>query len=182
MASVDPARLIFIDESGCNVAMALNYGRAVRGERVLDSKPLRCGQNFSVVGAVRADRVLCHQTFLGPIDTERFVYFLRKRLCPRLYPGDIVVLDNLRQHHASIVRELIEAEGAELMFLPPYSPDLSPIEPCWSFVKHYLRKFALRTPEKLRRGIRNAFLRVCTKHLAGWFTHCGYHQPERSLV
>lgn len=182
MASVDPGRLIFIDESGCNVSMALRYGRAVRGQRVIDTKPLKTGHNFSVVGAVRIDRVLCHQTFVGAIDTERFVDFVRKRLCPRIYAGDVVVMDNLRQHHAPLVRELIEAEGAELVFLPPYSPDLSPIEPCWSFVKHYLRKFALRTAERLRAGIRNAFLRVCPEHLVGWFAHCGYPQPERSPV
>lgn len=182
IAKIDPARLIFIDESGCNVAMASAYGRAPRGARVYDHKPANWGENLSVVGAIRADRVLCHQTFTGAVNGPRFVEFVRERLCPRLYPGDVVVLDNLRAHHAPIVRELVEAEGAQLLFLPPYSPDFSPIEPCWSFVKHHLRRLARRTVEALRPAIRNVLLRVRTDHLSAWFTHCGYPQRERSGV
>lgn len=182
MAGVDPARLIFIDESGCNVSMSPTHGRALRGHRVYDHKPINWGENLSVIGAVRLDRVVCHQTFVGSINSPKFIEFVQKRLCRRLHDGDIVVLDNLRPHHAPAVRELIEARGAELVFLPPYSPDFSPIEPCWSFIKHHLRRFALRTAEKLRRGICTAFLRVSPQHLAGWFHHCGYHQPKRSPV
>lgn len=182
MKDVDPERLIFIDESGCNRSMALLYGRAVGGARVYDQKPAHWGQNLSVIGAIRADRVLCHQTVPGSINGPRFVTFVRDRLCPRIYPGDIVVLDNLRPHHAPAVRQLIEAQGAQLVFLPPYSPDLNPIEPCWSFVKHQLRKLGHRTVDKLKAGIRNAFLRVRSTHLANWFTHCGYNQGKRSPV
>jgi len=182
MAGIDPARLIFIDESGCNVAMASAHGRAPSGQRVFDHKPAKWGENFSVIGAVRNDRVLCHQTFVGPINGPRFVEYVRKRLCPRLLPGNIVVLDNLRPHHAPVVRELIEAEGAQLVFLPPYSPDFSPIEPCWSFVKHHLRRLGHRTTQALRRGIRNVFMRVRSDHLLGWFAHCGYPQRKRSPV
>jgi transposase len=182
VANIDVERLIFIDESGCNRSMALSYGRAKHGQRVYDRKPAHKGENFSIVGAVRADRILCHQTVQGSVNGPRFVEFIERRLCPRLYPGDVVVMDNLRLHHAPIVRELIEDEGAQLIFLPPYSPEFSPIEPCWSFVKHQLRKFAHRTNEDLRRGIRNALLRVRSEHLANWFRHCGYNQPGRSRV
>ena len=182
MAEIDPARLIFIDESGCNIAMASAYGRAPSGQRVYDHKPGNWGENYSVVGAVRSDRVLCHQTFVGAVNGPRFVEFVRNRLCRRLYPGDVVVLDNLRAHYAPPVRELIEEQGARLVFLPPYSPDLSPIEPCWSFVKHHLRRLALRTKETLRYGIRNVLLRVRSDHLRGWFAHCGYAQRNRSPV
>jgi len=182
MTGIAVDRLVFIDESGCNIAMALSYGRAQAGARVYDHRPTNWGDNFSIIGAVRVDRVLCHQTVRGSVNGPRFVEFVRKRLCPRIYPGDVVILDNLRPHHAPIVRELIEAEGAELVFLPPYSPDLSPIEPCWSFVKHHLRKLRHRTAEKLLPGIRSAFLRVCSRHLANWFAHCGYLQPQRSPV
>jgi transposase len=182
MTGVDPGRLIFIDESGCNRSMALLYGRALHGKRVYDHKPAHWGENISVIGAIRADRVLCHQIVDGSVNGPRFVEFVRERLCPRIYPSDIVVLDNLRTHHAPIVRELIEAQGAELVFLPPYSPDFSPIEPCWAFVKHLLRKFGHRTVDKLKRGICNAFLRVRSKHLMAWFTHCGYPQRKRSAV
>jgi transposase len=175
-------RLIVLDESGCNLAMSLAYGRALRGARVYDHKPANWGENLSVIGAVRSDRVLCHQIFVGAVNGPRFVEFVRDTLAPRLYPGDVVVLDNLRAHHAPIVRDLVHAVGATLLFLPPYSPDLSPIEPCWGFVKHHLRRLAHRTTETLRRAIPNVLKRVRTKHLANWFTHCGYPQSERSPV
>jgi transposase len=162
--------------------MSLAYGRARHGQRVYDHKPANWGENFSVIGAVRADRVLCHQTFVGAVNGPRFVEFTRQTLCPRLYPGDVVVLDNLRAHHAPIVRELVEAAGARLLFLPPYSPDLSPIEPCWSFVKHHLRRLAVRSAQKLRQAIPNVFKNVRTAHLKAWFAHCGYPQPKRSWV
>jgi transposase len=140
--------------------MSLAYGRALSGERVVDHKPANWGDNLSIVGAVRADRVLCHQTFVGAVNGPRFVEFVRETLCPRLYPGDVIVLDNLRAHHAPAVRELVEGVGARLLFLPPYSPDLSPIEPCWSFVKHHLRRLAHRTADALRRAIPNVLKRV----------------------
>jgi transposase len=140
--------------------MSLAYGRALSGERVVDHKPVNWGDNLSIVGAVRADRVLCHQTFVGAVNGPRFVEFVRETLCPRLYPGDVIVLDNLRAHHAPAVRELVEGVGARLLFLPPYSPDLSPIEPCWSFVKHHLRRLAHRTADALRRAIPNVLKRV----------------------
>lgn len=175
-------RMIALDESGCNAAMTLLNGRAPRGERVYDHRPANWGKNLSIVGAIRQDRVLCHQTFEGAINSQRFIEFVEHRLCPRLYPGDVVLLDNLRQHHAPRVRELVEATGARLLFLPPYSPEFNPIEPCWSFVKAYLRKLAHRTLDPLRRAIRTGLQRVCSRHLVGWFKHCGYNQPERSLV
>ena len=182
ISEVDPSRLIFIDESGCNLAMTPLYGRGPIGDRVVDHRPANWGKNLSVVGAVRIDRVLCHQTFEGAINGPRFVEFVGKRLCPRLFKGDVVVMDNLRAHHAPIVRELIEATGAALIFLPPYSPDLSPIEPCWSLIKFHLRRLKQRTMDALRAAIPRMFQRVRTDHLVGWYTHCGYPQRERSLV
>lgn len=170
--------MIFLDESGCNLAMSSAYGRALRGERVVDHKPANWGENLSVIGAIRVDRVLCHRTFVGAVNGPRFVQFVRETLCPRLYPGDVVVLDNLRPHHAPVVRELVTSVGATLLFLPPYSPDMNPIEPCWSFVKHHLRRLAYRTTDTLRHAIPNVFKRVRTKHLENWFAHCGYGQPE----
>ena len=81
----------------------------------------------------------------------------------------------MRPHHANEVRDLVEAAGAQLIFLPPYSPDLNPIEPCWSLVKHCLRSLKARVPEQLKVAIVRAFRRVTSRHLAGWFSHCGYH-------
>lgn len=181
IAKVPFENLIFIDESGCNIAMTPSYGRAPRGQRVLDHKPANWGENLSVVGAIRADRVLAHQTFEGAVNGPRFVQFVRRRLIRRLYPGDVVVLDNLRAHYAPAVRELIESVGARLVFLPPYSPDFSPIEPCWSFIKQWLRSLKERVPERLKSAIVRAFQRVTPRHLTAWFHHCGY-QFNRSSV
>lgn len=173
--SIAPDRLIFIDESGCNIAMSPTYGRAPRGQRVIDHKPANWGQNVSIVGAVRADRVLAHQTFDGAVNGPKFIEFVRRRLVPRLYPGDVVVLDNLRAHHAPEVRSLVEETGARLLFLPPYSPDFSPIEPCWAFLKNWLRTLKERVPARLKAAIVRGLRRVTTRHLASWFIHCGYH-------
>ncbi len=151
--SIAPDRLIFIDESGCNIAMSPTYGRAPRGQRVIDHRPTNWGQNISIVGAVRADRVLAHQTFDGAVNGPKFIDFVRHRLVPRLYPGDVVVLDNLRAHHAPEVRCLVEAAHARLLFLPPYSPEFSPIEPCWSFLKNWLRTLKERVPARLKAAI-----------------------------
>jgi len=172
--SISPDRLIFIDESGCNVAMSPTYGRAPRGQRVIDHKPTNWGKNVSIVGAVRADRVLAHQTFDGAVNGPKFIDFVRRRLVPRLYPGDVVVLDNLRAHHAPEVRSLVEGARARLLFLPPYSPEFSPIEPCWSFLKSWLRTLKERVPARLKAAIVRGLRRVTTRHLTSWFVHCGY--------
>ncbi|MEP7049976.1 MAG: IS630 family transposase [Pseudomonadota bacterium] len=173
--SIDSERLIFIDESGCNIAMSPTYGRAPRGQRVLDHRPTNWGKNISIVGAVRADRVLAHQTFDGAVNRPKFVDFVRKRLATRLYPGDVVVLDNLRAHYAPEVRSLVEGAGARLLFLPPYSPDFSSLEPCWSFLKHWLRTLKERVPERLKAATVRGLRRVTSRHLASWFRHYGHH-------
>jgi transposase len=156
--------------------MASRYGRGLRGERVVDFKPANWGRSLTVVGAIRSTGVVAHQMFDGAMNTDRFIEFVEKRLCPRLRPGDVVVMDNLAAHHATEVRRLVEIRGAEVLHLPPYSPDLNPIEQCWAFVKNLLRKARARTEVLVRETVRRAFLRVRKKHLAGWFNHCGYHQ------
>lgn len=156
--------------------MASAYGRAPVGERVVDTKPANWGKNFTVVGAISMDRIVCSATFEGAMNTPRFVDFVRKKLVPRLHQGAVVVMDNLRAHHAPEVRQLIEAAGCRLLHQPPYSPDLNPIELCWSFVKGHLRRLGKRTVETLLPAIRHALLRVRTGQLEGWFRHCGYPQ------
>lgn len=178
LEKIDPDDLVFIDESGCNIAMTAAYARGPRGERVPDKKPANWGKNLTVVGAITNDRVVCHRTIVGAMDKPRFVDFVENTLCPRLAPGSVVVLDNLRPHHAPEVRAAIEARGCRLLYQPPYSPDLNPIELCWSFIKARLRRLGKRLEEELRRAIRNTFLRVRTSHLAAWFKHCGYGQSK----
>lgn len=174
MKSIEVERLVFIDESGCNISMSSACGWGPRGARLLDHKPIKWGENISVIGAIRWSGVMCQQSFVGAIGTEQFLEFTRKRLCPRLQRGDIVILDNLKPHHATAVREAIASVGAELLFLPPYSPDLNPIELCWSLVKLRLRQVAARTVPTLKRAIRTVFRQLRTSYFPAWFLHCGY--------
>lgn len=154
--------------------MASAYGRAPAGVRVRDSKPGNWGRNITVVGAITRDRVVCHRTMPGAMNKPRFIDFVTNVLCPRIHPGAVVVLDNLRAHHAPEVRAAI----ARVLYLPPYSPDLNPIELCRSFVKLWLRRLAQRTEEGLCKAIRNTMLRVRTDQLTAWFAHCGVGQRK----
>lgn len=113
-------------------------------------------------------------TLEGAFDTLAFVVFVERLLAPSLKPGQIVVLDNLSVHKAKRVRELIEARGCELRFLPTYSPDFSPIEPCFSKIKAALRKAAARTQEALDEAIGQAIRLVTSDDALGWFRHCGF--------
>lgn len=174
MSALDTERLVFIDESGCNISMSPTCGWAPRGQRLLDSKPIKWGENISVIGAIRLSGVVCQRSFHGPIRTEHFLDFTRSNLCPRLSAGDIVVLDNLKQHKAPVVREALEQVGASLLFLPPYSPDLNPIELCWSLVKLRLRQTGARNVIALKSAIRSAFRGLRPHYFPAWFQHCGY--------
>ena len=173
------SKVIFIDETGCNVKMTPEYGWAVRGERLVDRRPACHGKNLTVVGAIREDRVLCHDKFEGTLNGDRWRQFVKKTLCPKIYPGDIVVVDNLRVHKDAEALALIRAEGAKVKFLPPYSPDLNPIELCWAFLKHQLRRLRERTIGGLRRGVWRGLMRVTGRHLRAWFREsCVNPQPN----
>lgn len=178
MKHVDPARLIFIDETGCNIQLAPQYGWAPAGDRLVDRRPMSRIDNVTVVGALRLDGFLCHEKFVGALNTERWVSFVERTLRRHLYPGDIVVVDNLQIHKNIEAKQIIEREGAELVFLPPYSPELNPIELCWSLLKHHLRRLRERTTDGLLRGVWRGLMRVTDRHLRGWFGECGYHQPN----
>ena len=112
------------------------------------------------------------------MNTLRFVGFIQRTLVPRLNPGSVVVMDNLRAHHTPAVREIIEANGCRMLYQPPYSPDLTSIELFWSFIKAILRRLAKRTKGELLPAIRNAMLRVRSAQLETWFRHCGYPQGK----
>lgn len=142
-------RLKFIDESGVNLAMTRLYGRAPRGERVLDAVPRNHGPNVTMVGALGMQGMTAVMTVEGATDAHVFLAYIEHVLAPTLQPGDIVVMDNLRVHTVADVPSAIRARGAHVLYLPPYSPDLSPIEPCWSKLKTSLRKAKARTREAL---------------------------------
>jgi transposase len=168
------SRLKFLDESGSNLALTRLYARAAPGERVAEGVPQNHGENVTMLAAISLGGVQAPMTVNGAVDGVVFLTYVREVLSPTLSEGDIVVMDNLKAHKVAGVREAIEARGARLQYLPPYSPDLNPIEKCWSKVKTYLRKVKARTREALEAALKEALLQVTAADALAWFTHCGY--------
>lgn len=174
MKRIKAGRLKFVDESGVNLAMTRRYGRAPKGERAVGSAPVNYGSNVTIIGAMGSDGVSALMTVEGATDGDIFRAYVERVLCPTLGAGDVVVMDNLGAHKVGGVREAIEDRGAELLYLPPYSPDFSPIEPCWSKIKAALRDAAARTRRALEAAIKRALTSVTESDAVAWFTHCGY--------
>ena len=171
---LDVRRLKFIDESGVNLAMTRLYGRAPRGERARGSVPINYGSNITMIAALGIGGLGCVMTVEGATDGEIFRAYVSQVLCPGLLRGDIVLMDNLGAHKVSGIKEAIERLGAELIYLPPYSPDLSPIERCWSKLKTALRAAGARTRRRLERAIKQALSTITESDALAWFAHCGY--------
>ena len=174
MASIDPDRLVFVDESGATTAMTRLRGRAPRGQRVHGTTPHGHWRVTTILGAIRRSGVTAAMTIDSPTDSEVFRAYVQRILVPSLQAGDVVVMDNLSAHKAPGIAERIQEAGAELIYLPPYSPDLNPIEPCWSKVKEFLRTAKARTQALLERYIGKALNTVTPSDARGWFRHCGY--------
>ena len=174
MARIDPRHLVFVDESGATTAMTRLRGRAPKGERVHGATPHGHWQVTTMLGAIRLQGVTAAMTIDCPTDSEVFRVFVERVLAPALRPGDVVIMDNLSSHKAAGVAERIHASGAELIYQPPYSPDLNPIEPCWSKVKEFLRAAKARTQDLLHQAIAAALQTVSPRDARGWFRHCGY--------
>jgi transposase len=167
-------RCKFVDESGVNIAMTPLYGRAPRGERVVGSVPQNYGSNLTMIAALGVSGLAALMTVEGATDGEAFRVWTEQVLCPTLEKGDVVVMDNLGAHKVSGIREAIEGRGAKLIYLPPYSPDLSPIERCWSKIKAALRAIGARTRRKLEKAIKQALSTITESDALAWFAHCGY--------
>jgi transposase len=174
IAKLDARRLKFVDESGVNVAMTPLYSRAPAGERVIGTVPQNYGHNVTILGALSSDGVQAVMTVEGATDAEVFRAYVKHVLAPTLTPGDIVVMDNLAAHKVRGIQQALARRGARLRYLPPYSPDLSPIEPCWGKVKTFLRKAKARTREALDTVIPQALATVTAADALHWFAHCGY--------
>jgi transposase len=173
LETIDIRNLIFIDETGFNLGMTRLYGRSLEGERVNDERPGNKGQNVTMVGAMSDSGLIATMTLPGGLDTASFVVYVEKILLPTLWLGAIVVMDNLPVHYARQVEALIESVGAKVKFLPPYSPDLSPIELCWSKIKEILRSAKARTLDALDEAITNAINAISEDDAINWFHHCG---------
>ena len=167
-------RLVFLDESGVNIDMIRRYGRALKKQRVHDYAPKGTPKKTTLVSSVRLDGTLAYRYFQGSLTGENFLEYVKEVLVPTLRKGDIVVMDNLSCHKVAGVKEAIEAAGASVRYLPPYSPDLNPIEMMWSKLKSLLRKWRKTTVPELHAVIPDAFNAVLQTDIRGWFMASGY--------
>jgi transposase len=164
-----------VDEAGVNTAMTRRYARAPRGQRAPDSAPRNYGEQTSLISAICLERgLVATMTVQGAVDTLCFNAYVERVLSPHLRRGDVVVLDNLGAHKASCLEQVAEERGARVLWLPPYSPDYSPIENCWSKIKTALRAAKARTRDELNKALATALKLVTKTDIQGWFKHCGY--------
>ena len=167
-------RLVFIDESGAKTNMTRLYSRAKEGQRVVDNVPSGHWCTTTMISSVRLDGSTACMVVDGATTKDIFKAYVEQILLPTLKAGDIVVLDNLSAHKNKEIRDLIESVGAELWFLPPYSPDLNPIEKMWSKIKSILRTLKARTEEALINAVAKALDAITANDVKGWFESCGY--------
>lgn len=167
-------RLVFIDETGANTKMTRLGGRAQRGQRVVAKVPHGHWKTTTFIGALRATGFTAPLVIDGPMNGEVFLAYVRQQLVPTLRRGDTVILDNLSSHKKAGVREAIEAAGAQVVYLPPYSPDLNPIELAFAKLKSLLRQAAARTVNELELQIASLLDRFSINECLAYFQHCGY--------
>jgi transposase len=175
---IDSARLVFLDESGATTALTRRYGRAPRGERVEGLVPRGHWKVVTLTAAVRLSGVGACLAFDGATDAACFETYVGDCLSPTLRAGDIVIMDNLSCHKTAAVAGLIRAAGAEVRYLPAYSPDLNPIEEMFSKLKAILRAAAARTIDTLIDAMGEALRAVTPGDILGWFKHCGYRYKQ----
>ncbi len=178
MSEVDANHLVVVDETGSNLGLTPLYGWALKGERTYGSAPRNYGKNTTLLASLSLQGMGAAMILEGSVDTIAFERYIEQLLAPSLEPGQIVVMDNLSSHTSPQVRQAIEARGCQLLFLPAYSPDLSPIEEAFSKLKAFLRRVGARTREDLYQAISQALELITTQDALGWFTHCGYVPAE----
>lgn len=178
LGEVKLSDLVFIDETGVNLAMTRGYARAKKGKRAYSKCPYNRGSNITLIGAIAISGLLASLTFEGWTNKEAFLTYVKDVLAPQLWSGACVVMDNLPAHKATEVQKAIESAGARVVFLSPYSPDFNPIENCWSKLKEFLRTRESRTYQELDHSITEAINSVTEKDIIGWFTHCCYYVPS----
>jgi transposase len=167
-------RLKFIDESGAHVGLTRLCARAAPGQRIVEATPGYSGPHYTLVATLGWKEVTAPWILEGAMDRVAFEAYVRSQLLPTLRRGDIVVLDNLSAHTGEAIRQLIEAQGARVQFLPPYSSDFNPIELCWSKIKTALRAAKARTFDALIEALAKALRSISLTDIQAWFAHCGY--------
>ena len=174
VALLDPSRLVFVDECGSNVGLAPLRARAPKGEQAFGKAPRNRGRNTTLLASMGAEGMGPCVAVEGATTARVFEAYVARVLAPSLRPGQVVVLDNLSAHKGERVRELVGARGCEVLFLPAYSPDFSPIEEAFSKLKALLRRAKARTKEALVEAIGRALDAITPEDARGWFGHCGY--------
>ena len=179
--ALDADRFIFLDEAGASTAMDRTHGRAPRGQRVDGPVPQGHWKTITLTAAIRLGGVIepACMAFDGATDAATFEHYVERALVPTLRPGDIVIMDNLSSHKGPRVEQLIRSVGAEVRYLPAYSPDFNPIEKMFSKLKAFLRKVGARGIARLYDALGDALRGVTVKDILGWFRSCGYSTHKR---
>lgn len=172
ISTIEPKKLVFVDETGVTTVMNPTYARAPRGQRAVDSAPASW-ETYTVIAALGLDGVRAPLVFPGSTDTVVFQSYVQQVLVPQLHEGDVVVFDNLKPHLAAGVKKSIEGAGAQVLPLPPYSPEYTPIEEMFSKFKEFLRRVGARAKEHLYDAIGEGLREVTAQDILGWFGHAG---------
>lgn len=175
---LDANQVVVVDECGSNIALTPLYARSPKGQRAYGSVPRNRGKNLTLIAALSRQGMGASMMLEGAADGSAFEIYVEQILAPSLRAGQTVVMDNLSTHKGARVRRAIEARGCQLLFLPSYSPDLSPIEEAFSKLKAYLRRVGARTREALQEAMIQALATITAQDAKGWFRHCGYLSAE----
>jgi transposase len=182
ISSIEPERFVFVDECSSNTSLAPLYGWATKGERAHQKAPRNWGKNITLISSIGKESGMGVSLVVeGSTNATVFQTYLQKVLLPTLKRGQVIVMDNLSAHKGERVRELIEAKGCELIYLPPYSPDYNPIEQAFSKLKSYLRAACARSQDTLMEVIGEALSTISASDVEGFFEHCGYRAVVQSL-
>lgn len=174
MQEIDLKDLVFLDEMGVLLGLMRTHARAAPGQRAYAFKPFYRGPKVSVIGAISISKVLAVMTLDEAMDAAAFEVYVRECLVPQLWPGAVVVMDNLPAHKVEVIAPLLEAVGARVLYLSPYSPEFNPIEHWWSQLKAFLRQFSPTTSNRVDTLIKIAMELMDPQHLRNWFAHCCY--------
>jgi transposase len=176
MQQIAPERLVFLDESGFSLCLYRHYGWSPCNQRCVAAVPFVRGTNLSVLGAYSLSGMQAITSKAGAFKRDDFEQFLQESLLPVLPPGSVLVLDNARIHHGGQVAALVEQAGCSLLYLPPYSPDFSPIELAWGWVKHKVRAVGPRDEATRQQAVHDAVNALPPEFASAWFRKCGYLQ------
>ena len=182
IAGAKPEHQIYLDESGINTNLTRHYAHAVHGKRAIDAAPINTPAGTTVLSSIRLNDSLVYTTYQGGTTAQRFREYMKEQLIPSLEKDDVVIMDNMHSHHAKIVTELLDKSGISYLYLPPYSPDLNPIEKMWSKMKSILRKRKIRIASELPEAVKAALESVSTNDCRGWFRDVVFALIKRAAI